>query len=578
MNDYLWTSDLTVQCLRVCADDIDVVAAAQISTKGDAVLEAFQDKDGTPMTAEKFTGLVNFLMANRHGCYDDQTEVLTDAGWKFWPEIDGTEQFVTLNLFTDDIQYQSASRLIQKPSDGTMIEMKMAQVDVLVTPDHNMLAATRTHYGWDYNLVKASSFLDRAHRIRMGGGTWSGDLHCPEVAALIGFIAADGHVGSSSIQFNLRRQRKIDFLYSLGFDISTTDGQRFGVINLTEDIKLWAKETYTETKDRCFPRELLMRGDEETLSALLDGYLVGDGHISATGKITASSVSQTLINDLQELALKIGMAATQTSTLIRNNNAYGERPLHRITVYRNRNIEPRLGWTQEARENQIRVVPYSGMVYCVTVPNGTLYVRRNGKPMWSGNSPFEHNMFRFFVKAPIKVFREFHRHRVGFSYNEESGRYTELKPEFYIPPAHRPLVQVGKPGHYTFVEGTFEQYSAQKDRVKKSNALAYDMYLEAMADGIAKEVARDVLPVNLYSSMWVTCNARSIMSFLSLRTTKTGVEDMWGDAFDFDIPDPLFPSYPMWEIEQVGLQMEKAFADAMPLTHKAFRIHRSVSP
>ncbi len=158
-------------------------------------------------------------------------------------------------------------------------------------------------------------------------------------------------------------------------------------------------------------------------------------------------------------------------------------------------------------------------------------------------TPFEHNYFRF----------------------------------FYIPPAERPLAQEGKPGHYVYVPGSPEQYERQVNRVKRVCTIAYEEYENALEDKIAKEVARGVLPVYLYSSMWASCNARSIMSFLSLRSTKNGYEDMFGEQFD-PIEDPMFPSYPMWEIEQVALKMEAEFARAMPLTHAAFRKHGSVSP
>ncbi|MGN6688157.1 MAG: FAD-dependent thymidylate synthase, partial [Actinomycetales bacterium] len=72
-------------------------------------------------------------------------------------------------------------------------------------------------------------------------------------------------------------------------------------------------------------------------------------------------------------------------------------------------------------------------------------------------SPFEHNSMTFYVQAPIFVFREFMRHRIA-SYNEESGRYRELRPVFYVPGPQRKLVQQGKPGHYEFVDGSTEQH------------------------------------------------------------------------------------------------------------------------
>src|SRR6202795_4808497 len=63
-------------------------------------------------------------------------------------------------------------------------------------------------------------------------------------------------------------------------------------------------------------------------------------------------------------------------------------------------------------------------------------------------TPFEQNFFRFRVKAPIFVFREWHRNRVGISINEWSARYSELQPDFYIPEVQNVRTQVGKPGHY----------------------------------------------------------------------------------------------------------------------------------
>lgn len=73
-------------------------------------------------------------------------------------------------------------------------------------------------------------------------------------------------------------------------------------------------------------------------------------------------------------------------------------------------------------------------------------------------TPFEHNIMTFRSEAPIFVYREWHRHRIGVSINEQSGRYVELPPMFYIPPPERALKQVGKPGAYEYVAGTAEDY------------------------------------------------------------------------------------------------------------------------
>ena len=177
-------------------------------------------------------------------------------------------------------------------------------------------------------------------------------------------------------------------------------------------------------------------------------------------------------------------------------------------------------------------------------------------------SPFEHSYFTFYVKAPIFVWREHMRHRVA-SYNEESGRYKVLDPEFYIPDRNRKLVQVGKTGHYEFIEGDSSQYAILLTTLRRNCENAYVDYLQLLNNGIAKEVARMVLPVNIYSSAYVTMNARALMNFLSLRRHVDG---------------SLFPSYPQREIEMVAEEYEKHFSDIMPLTYEAFKTNRRVAP
>ncbi len=177
-------------------------------------------------------------------------------------------------------------------------------------------------------------------------------------------------------------------------------------------------------------------------------------------------------------------------------------------------------------------------------------------------SPFEHNSMTFYVQAPIFVFREFMRHRIA-SYNEESGRYRELRPVFYVPGPERKLVQVGKPGAYDFEDGTAEQYELTREEITQSCTQAYASYQRMLDAGIAREVARAVLPVTLYSSMYVTMNARSLMNFLSLRTKREGTH---------------FPSFPQREIEMVAEKMETFWEPLMPMTAAAFNAAGRVAP
>lgn len=178
-------------------------------------------------------------------------------------------------------------------------------------------------------------------------------------------------------------------------------------------------------------------------------------------------------------------------------------------------------------------------------------------------SPFEHNSMTFFVQAPIFVFREFHRHRVGWSYNEESGRYKALAGTFYLPGRDRPLQQEGKPGAYQYVAGTPEQYRVMEAELMASYLQGWQSYQRMLSAGVAREVARLSLPVGVLSSMYATCNARSLMHFLSLRTKHENA---------------VVPSFPQREIEMVAEKMEAEWARLMPLTYKAFNDNGRVAP
>lgn len=186
-------------------------------------------------------------------------------------------------------------------------------------------------------------------------------------------------------------------------------------------------------------------------------------------------------------------------------------------------------------------------------------------------TPFEHASMTFFVHAPIFVWREWHRHRIGFSYNEESGRYKTLDPVFYIPARDRPMFKVdswkpGRPKFLKLIEGNSAGEAAFDKlcrNLRASYTLAYQSYEENLALGIDPGLARDCLPVGIYSSCWVTCNPRSLMAFLSLRT---------------HVPTASAVSYPLWEIELAARQLEAEFARVFPITYAAFQEFGRAAP
>lgn len=170
-------------------------------------------------------------------------------------------------------------------------------------------------------------------------------------------------------------------------------------------------------------------------------------------------------------------------------------------------------------------------------------------------TPFEHNAFRFHVKCPVFVAREWFRHRIG-SFNEFSARYSEVPNEFFVPDESAIRTQVGKPGAYSFEPVSEVLAKSTVEMISSINEKAYETYALLVSQGVAKEVARMVLPVSMYTQFYWTVNARALMNFLALRT------------------DPNAQR----EIREFADAVEKLFAEQMPETWKAWVEFGKVCP
>lgn len=170
-------------------------------------------------------------------------------------------------------------------------------------------------------------------------------------------------------------------------------------------------------------------------------------------------------------------------------------------------------------------------------------------------SPFEHCYMTFRIEAPIFVTREILRHRIS-NFNEESGRYRVLRGVFYSPDGKRKLKQVGKVGNYEFVAGSPLQRLLTAVSTRVSPVVSWWAYRAMIKAGVAREVARMVLPVSLYSSLYYTANLRSILNFLSLRVD-------WGE-------DATVRSHPQHEIQLVGEKIALAVAHRFPNVWESF--------
>jgi len=146
------------------------------------------------------------------------------------------------------------------------------------------------------------------------------------------------------------------------------------------------------------------------------------------------------------------------------------------------------------------------------------YLMKNGH-----STPFEMVTFKFEVKAPIFTYRQWHRHRTQ-SYNEMSARYTELPEEFYVPGIEVIGVQSADnkqsrditPGQKLTGDEELKLHAIRK-LMFEANSASYEAYQELLKRGVARELARSVLPVAMYSKMFVTANMLNWFRFLNER-------------------------------------------------------------
>lgn len=536
------------------ADDLSVANAARVSFA----------RRKTELD-ESDEGLIRFLMRDRHGCYDDATEVLTDAGWRLWPQVTGEERFATISR-AGSLEYQPAVRLVRKELKGHMIGFKGKCIDLLVTPDHRVLTGGMTtlegRRNPSFSLGPAHGVLWKSHR-HTTTAQWFGPepdaltfgrrtVPSKPMLRLVGFFIGDGHFGSAPranhITFYLRKEREIAFLERVGREagFEVKHWRHAFAISVEPDLRGLFASCYRDG-EKVIPQHLLALG-RESLRALYEGLLESDGSRHVRDKETYATTSCELADQVQELALKMGRSAS-----VRPHNAtpgdghYGRKPRWRVTIYNPRNSRPALCRTRSEADNHMGVEEYNGLIHCVEVPNGTLYVRRNGYPVFSGNTPFEHNAFRFHIRCPIFVAREWFRHRVG-SFNEFSFRYAKATDDFYVPDAADVRSQVGKPGAYSFEPVDAELAERTREDFQTVYEAAYATYERLVEAGVARELARSVLPVGAYTQFYWTVNARALMNFISLRHSE----------------------FAQLEIRRYAEAVEAFFAQKMPVTHAAF--------
>ena len=159
-------------------------------------------------------------------------------------------------------------------------------------------------------------------------------------------------------------------------------------------------------------------------------------------------------------------------------------------------------------------------------------------------TPFEHSVFKFHVKAPIFVARQWFRHRIG-SFNEISLRYVEYRDEFYIPQFMRKQAEKNKQAS---ILEPVEESDVLIEELREHYRMVKSFYDRLLEKGVARELARTILPMGTYTQFYWSVNARSLMNFVRLRADE----------------------HAQWEIQQYANIIACMFRALMPVTFKFF--------
>jgi hypothetical protein len=332
----------------------------------------------------------------RHHCYDSGTEVLTTAGWKHFADLTCEDEVAT--LVDGYLRFQRPSEVQQYEYKGEMVRVKNKQIDLLVTPNHRLYVRDFGCDGFGFIEAGWTTQFQRRRIEYKKDALWEG--------ADPAYVVLDGH-----------RVKMEDWVEFLGYWLSEgTIGKKWNFVAVYQkeilncrDIagcflrlpfhfnlerngdKGRADRFYIRSRDvfeylrplgksyqKYIPQDI-KRLSSKLLRILFYAMMRGDGSFGETGW-TYYSTSKRLIDDLQEVCLKIGLAGTPVRKRI-SKKAMNKKPLWALNINRTR-LTP----VTNHRAKQHNLVPYSGKVYCCTLPSHVIYVRRNGSGCWCGNS------------------------------------------------------------------------------------------------------------------------------------------------------------------------------------------------
>lgn len=358
-------------------------------------------------------------------CTTEDTEVLTDKGWVFWPDYNGSDLLGTVNTTTGNMEFQKPLQRQVFEYSGEMIYSTNRRIDFGVTPNHRMLVnkfnvntgRLNNHFefveakdmGWYCGLPHApKGFLGlNIEKLSVPNDReYTGD----DFVALLGLIISDGYAGGTENTKNwvsfasFREELRQDIA-----ELATRNGFHESPSRKGVWVRYDAGAFAEWTRQHCYTSGVLGAGNKklplflkEVSQRQMQIFLHYFDDRNRDGSQYYSS-SKKLIDDLQEIHLKLGKrshigkrdpktskfdgnkSGTITSKLTQYVLTVGQED--RLSIMRSKHIE---------------TDRYKGNVFCATVPNGTLVTRRNGSVLISGNC------WAYSTTAAVQILRAAH--------------------------------------------------------------------------------------------------------------------------------------------------------------------------
>ena len=567
-------SKIKLTLLSNTENPVEVIAMAGKLCYSKSNIEDILEK----MTSEQTEAFVNRLVSYGHesplehvsftfavegisrACYDNKTEVLTSKGWKYFKDLDDDEIVATFNKETENVEFHKINEKIQYKYKGKLDKYESQNVDLVVTPNHKMLIKkhdVRTPQKW--NLVSSENI--KINRFKMTK-QFNYKKETSNTITIEGYEydRKNNNGGFYKKKIESRTFDKELFLRFFAWYLSdgyTTyeDSENKYVINIsqTKCKKNIENETIEEImeiitelgfnphydKDTiCFtspllgnflrklgkshekyiPINIFEEFDKHYAKIFIDTYFKGDGHLEANGCGKLYTTSKLLVDQLMTLTFMAGYTSYMWTDNRQGNHYINGHKIRRnhicyvlnVTTKNKRNINPMIKIDQHKTQ-----IDYDDYVYCVNVPNHTLFVRRNGKAIWCGNC--SHQIVR---------------HRIA-SYSQQSQRYVDLKETFdYVTP--KILFDMDK--HYSDMgyvqdfqedmETIHDMYTKWQRRieefVKETNYPTYGM----TPSKVANENARAVLPNACETKLVFTMNLRTLIHFIKHRKCRRAQEEI----------------------------------------------------